>query len=82
MIKLMMSIIFNLECPQMILEAFGQHHWGAHASTILGMHITWNVWEQVLLPMWIINEDHCKANIHWNSGEQALNRKVLVVQYV
>jgi hypothetical protein len=32
--------------------------------------------------MWIIDEDHCKANIHWNSREQALHRQVLVVQHV
>jgi hypothetical protein len=82
MIKLMTSIIFNMECPQTILEAFAQRHWGAHASTILGVHITWNVWKQVLLPIWIINEDHCKANIHWNSREQALHRHLLVVQHL
>jgi hypothetical protein len=35
MIKLMTSIVFNLEHPQTILEAFAQRHWGAHVSIIL-----------------------------------------------
>jgi hypothetical protein len=32
--------------------------------------------------MWIIDEDLCKAIIHWNSREQALHRHLLVVQHV
>ena len=69
MIKFMASIIFRLEHPKTMLDACQQCHWGAHASTILGMHITWTLWKHVLVPMWIIDYDQCKYNTHWDSEE-------------